>query len=222
MSTLSLPSSLVSVTNRLKEKSEHYCGKWKTLASLLTKFHRDGDKVLLFSSRLASLQYAQNLADSREYNYLVLRGITPANQRQGLCDRFNSDPSITLFMIATRAGGVGLNLTGANRVIIFDPSQNPAHDMQAIDRAFRIGQKRDVSVHKLISADSIEETLYQRQVWKEQLSGVLDNKVYTNFFEGSNKDSDEYGSHLWGSDNLLQRPTSSIKTRTVSFRTSTS
>lgn len=208
------------MTNRLRENSADYCGKWAALERLLARFHRDGDKVLLFSSRLASLQYVAHLAERKDYEHLILQGSTPANQRQGLCDRFNNNPNIRMMLVATRAGGTGLNLTGANRVIIFDPSPNPAHDMQAIDRAFRLGQKRDVSVHRLISADSVETTMYERQVYKEQLSeGMLDGKVHTPFWDGKKgNDSTEYGSQLWGLKNLLQRPSSSTKTRTVSLR----
>ena len=71
-------------------------------------------------------------------------------------------------MLCHRAGGIGLNLTGANVVVIFDPNWNPTHDLQAQDRAYRLGQQRDVSVYRLISAGSIEENIYLRQVHKQQ------------------------------------------------------
>ncbi len=78
---------------------------------------------------------------------------------------FQRDGSqVFAFLISTKAGGVGLNLTAANKVFIFDPNWNPAYDLQAQDRAFRIGQSRDVEVFRLLSSNSVEENVYHRQV----------------------------------------------------------
>jgi SNF2 family DNA or RNA helicase len=80
------------------------------------------------------------------YKSCRLDGTTPTSKRLGICDAFNQQSDIFLMFISTRAGGLGLNLTGANIVVIYDPSWNPSYDLQAQDRAFRIGQKRDVKV----------------------------------------------------------------------------
>ena len=80
-------------------------------------------------------------------------------------------------MISTKAGGVGLNLTGASRVVIFDPDWNPANDLQAQDRAYRIGQKQDVRVYRLISSGSIEEMKYIRQMYKTQVNNTVLNET---------------------------------------------
>lgn len=90
-----------------------------------------------------------------------------------------------MFLISTRAGGLGLNLVSANRVVIFDPNWNPAQDLQAQDRSFRFGQKRHVTVFRLLSAGSIEELVYSRQVYKQQLSNIaVAGKMEKRYFEG--------------------------------------
>ncbi len=84
----------------------------------------------------------------------------------------------------SRAGGLGLNITGANVVVVFDPSWNPAHDLQAQDRAYRLGQHRDVRVYRLITAGGIEENVYLRQVYKQQLSrNAVDGEKARRYFE---------------------------------------
>lgn len=216
LTPLVVDAAFFPVTLNLRQNSAAYCGKWRTLVNLLRKFKADGDKVLLFSSRNGPLQYIHEYCEMEGYNNMTLQGTTPANQRLGLCDQFNDDPTAFLFLIATKAGGTGLNLTGANRVIIFDPSSNPAHDNQAIDRAFRMGQKRDVEVYRLLSDDSIEATTYQRQVYKEQLSeGILEGRVFVPFWEGVKGKKELYGKQLWGKDNLMSRPEASTKSITV-------
>lgn len=90
-----------------------------------------------------------------------------------------------MFLISTRAGGLGLNLVSANRVVIFDPNWNPAQDLQAQDRSFRFGQKRHVVVFRLLAAGSLEELVYSRQVYKQQLSNIaVSGKMEKRYFEG--------------------------------------
>lgn len=90
-----------------------------------------------------------------------------------------------VFLISTRAGGLGLNLVSANRVVIFDPNWNPAHDLQAQDRSFRFGQKRHVVVFRMLAAGSLEELVYTRQVYKQQLSNIaVSGKLEKRYFEG--------------------------------------
>jgi hypothetical protein len=92
---------------------------------------------------------------------------------------------LQVFLISTRAGGLGLNLVSANRVVIFDPNWNPAQDLQAQDRSFRFGQKRHVVVFRLLAAGSFEELVYSRQVYKQQLSNIaVSGKIENRYFEG--------------------------------------
>jgi DNA excision repair protein ERCC-6-like 2 len=92
---------------------------------------------------------------------------------------------IQVFLISTRAGNLGVNLVSANRVVIFDPSWNPAQDLQAQDRSFRYGQRRHVTVFRLLGAGSLEELVYSRQIYKQQLSNIaVSGKIEKRYFEG--------------------------------------
>ena len=98
------------------------------------------------------------------YEYLRMDGTTSIKRRQPLIQAFNSNEDIFLFLLTTRVGGLGVNLTGADRVVIFDPDWNPSTDVQARERAWRIGQKKDVTIFRLLTAGTIEEKIYHRQV----------------------------------------------------------
>ena len=92
---------------------------------------------------------------------------------------------IQFFLISTRAGNLGVNLVSANRVVIFDPSWNPAQDLQAQDRSFRYGQRRHVTVFRLLGAGSLEELVYSRQIYKQQLSNIaVSGNIEKRYFEG--------------------------------------
>ena len=87
-----------------------------------------------------------------------------------MCIDFNKDPSVFCGLLTTKVGGQGLNLTGADRAIILDPDWNPANDNQAVDRIFRIGQKKDVIVYRLVTMGTIEEKIYRRQIYKKGMN----------------------------------------------------
>lgn len=116
---------------------------------------------------------------------------------------FNNDSAQFVFLISTRAGGVGLNITAANKVVIFDPNWNPSYDLQAQDRAYRIGQTRDVEVFRLISAGTIEEIVYARQIYKQQQAnigyGASEERRYFSGVQGDHKNQGE----LFGLKNLF-------------------
>ncbi len=101
-----------------------------------------------------------------DYPYLRMDGTTPVGQRQRLVDQFNSSTceQCFVFLLTTRVGGLGVNLTGANRVLIYDPDWNPSTDAQARERAWRIGQSREVVIYRLLTSGTIEEKIYQRCV----------------------------------------------------------
>ena len=99
------------------------------------------------------------------HRYLRIDGkVLNAQTRQSLVRKFNSDDGIFGFLLTTQVAGVGITLTGADRVIIFDPTWNPATDNQAVDRAYRVGQRREVVVYRLITCATIEEKIYRKQV----------------------------------------------------------
>lgn len=133
------------------------------------------------------------------FKYLRMDGSTNIKDRQTMVDQFNTDPSLDVFLLTTKVGGLGVNLTGANRVIIFDPDWNPSTDVQARERAWRLGQKKEVTIYRLMTAGTIEEKIYHRQIFKQFLSDKIlkDPKqrqtfhmkdLYDLFTLGSNED----------------------------------
>ncbi|KAL9031679.1 MAG: hypothetical protein Q9196_000312 [Gyalolechia fulgens] len=156
----------------LNYSNPEFCGKWKILKKLLTFWHANGDKVLVFSHSVKLLKMLQMLFKHTSYNVSYLDGAMSYEDRARTVDDFNSDPSEFVFLISTRAGGVGLNITSANKVVVVDPNWNPAIDLQAQDRAYRIGQVRDVEVFRLVSAGTIEEIVYARQIYKQQQMNI--------------------------------------------------
>jgi len=181
-----------------------YCGKIKTLDILLERFSDEKDKVLVFSLSVQLLNIIEEHLIGCNHSYLRLDGKTKIEDRVDLVRRFNSSPNIFVFLISKKCGGVGLNVTGANRVILFDPSWNPAVDQQAEDRVFRIGQRRDVQVFRLISEGTIEEMMYLREVYKQQIGNtVVERSKERRYFTGVAGDKHQQG-ELFGCQNLFQ------------------
>lgn len=135
-----------------------------------------GHKILLFSGYTSMFEIIQKELSKRDIGYFKLTGSTKVNERITLVDEFNSNPDIKVFLISLKAGGTGLNLTGADMVIHYDPWWNASAENQATDRAYRIGQKNNVQVYKLITSNSIEEKIYELQQKKTEL---IDNMLST-------------------------------------------
>ncbi|KAI5457825.1 SNF2 family N-terminal domain-containing protein [Mariannaea sp. PMI_226] len=133
----------------------------------------NGHKTLLFSQGKQMLNIIEKCMRECSINYLRMDGETPVDQRQPMIDRFNEDPNIHVFLMTTRTGGLGTNLTGADRIIIFDPDWNPSTDLQARERAWRLGQTRPVKIYRLMTEGTIEEKIYHRQIFKQ----FMTNKV---------------------------------------------
>ena len=114
----------------------------------------------------------EGIIKTKEIKYLYLDGATSIKQRANLVEQFQSG-EVPIFLISLQAGGVGLNLTAANHVILLDPWWNPAIEQQAIDRAYRIGQQRDVTIHHLIACNTIEEKIVRLQKTKNDMATAL-------------------------------------------------
>ncbi|KFX88640.1 hypothetical protein V490_07491 [Pseudogymnoascus sp. VKM F-3557] len=180
-----------------------FCGKWRVLKRLLRFWHGNGDKVLVFSHSVKLLKMLQHLFHNTAYNVSFLDGSLSYEDRQRVVDDFNSDPGQFVFLISTKAGGVGLNITSANKVVIFDPNWNPSYDLQAQDRAYRIGQTRDVEVFRLISAGTVEEIVYARQIYKQQQANIGYNaSLERRYFKGVQNQKGQKG-EIFGLANLL-------------------
>ena len=134
-------------------------------------------KILLFSGYTSMFEIIENMLKNENIKYLKLTGQTKVSDRMNLVDEFNQNNEIKVFLISLKAGGTGLNLTGADMVIHYDPWWNLSAENQATDRTYRIGQKRNVQVYKLITKDSIEEKIYELQKRKETL---IDTMLSTN------------------------------------------
>ena len=140
-------------------------GKIEAFVEQLEDAVSGGHRILVFSQFVKMLQLIAATLQERGMEFCYLDGQT--KDRLGECNRFNSTPSIPVFLISLMAGGTGLNLTGADMVIHYDPWWNPAVEDQATDRAHRIGQKRNVYVVKMIASGSIEEKVLELQRRKQ-------------------------------------------------------
>ncbi|TVT98157.1 hypothetical protein EJB05_56533, partial [Eragrostis curvula] len=159
-------------------------GKMKVVEQVLRVWKDQGHRVLIFAQTQQMLDILENFLSICDYQYRRMDGLTPPKQRMALIDEFNNTDEIFVFILTTKVGGLGTNLTGANRIIIYDPDWNPSTDMQARERAWRIGQTKDVTVYRLITRGTIEEKVYHRQIYKHFLTNkVLKNPQQKRFFK---------------------------------------
>ena len=197
-----------------------FCGKWKILRKLLQFWHSNGDKVLVFSHSVRLLKMLNMLFKATtSYSVSYLDGSMGLVDRQKEVDDFNSNPAQFVFLISTKAGGVGLNITSANKVVVVDPNWNPAYDLQAQDRAYRIGQTRDVEVFRLVSVGTIEEIVYARQIYKQQQANIGYNaSVERRYFSGV-QDQKGMKGEIFGLSNLFAPIKGNVKLRDIVNKT---
>ncbi|XP_023776533.1 DNA repair and recombination protein RAD54B isoform X3 [Cyanistes caeruleus] len=156
--------------------SETDSGKLQVLVKLLAAIHElnSSERVVLVSNYTQTLNVLQDVCKHYGYSYTRLDGHTPVSQRQHIVDTFNSKFSPAfIFLLSSKAGGVGLNLVGASHLVLYDIDWNPATDIQAMARVWRDGQKHTVHIYRLLTTGSIEEKIYQRQISKQDLSGAV-------------------------------------------------
>uniref|UniRef100_A0A8C7YJR3 DNA excision repair protein ERCC-6 n=1 Tax=Oryzias sinensis TaxID=183150 RepID=A0A8C7YJR3_9TELE len=185
------PRMLKGIPEDQLTKEEHF-GFWKrsgkliVVESLLRLWFKQGHRVLLFSQSRQMLDILEVFVRENNYSYLKMDGTTTIASRQPLIARYNQDKSIFIFLLTTKVGGLGVNLTGANRVIIYDPDWNPSTDTQARERAWRIGQTLQVTIYRLLTAGTIEEKIYHRQIFKQFLTNrVLKDPKQRRFFKSN-------------------------------------
>ncbi|RFU78038.1 snf2-family atp dependent chromatin remodeling factor snf21 [Trichoderma arundinaceum] len=149
-------------------------GKFELLDRILPKYKATGHRVLMFFQMTAIMDIMEDYLRYRSYKYLRLDGTTKSDERSDLLRDFNAPGSdYFLFLLSTRAGGLGLNLQTADTVIIYDSDWNPHQDLQAQDRAHRIGQKNEVRILRLISSNSVEEKILERARFKLDMDGKV-------------------------------------------------
>lgn len=166
---------------------QYDCGKLQTLNRLLRELKSGNHRVLIFTQMTRMLDILESFLNYHGHIYLRLDGTTKVEQRQVLMDRFNNDRRIFVFILSTRSGGVGVNLTGADTVIFYDSDWNPTMDAQAQDRCHRIGQTRDVHIYRLVSEMTIEENILKKANQKRMLGqlAIEGGNFTTDFFKSS-------------------------------------
>ncbi|KAK5611796.1 DNA excision repair protein ERCC-6-like [Crenichthys baileyi] len=145
-------------------------GKLVFLLALLERLREEGHRTLVFAHYRMVLDILERILGNRGFKVLKLDGrIKQIPEREKIISIFKDDQRYSILLLTTQVGGVGLTLTAANRVVIYDPSWNPATDAQAVDRVYRIGQKENVVIYRLITCGTVEEKIYRRQVFKDSL-----------------------------------------------------
>jgi SNF2 family DNA or RNA helicase len=155
----------------LKSENSIVSSKIESLFEMLEEIVLNNHKVLIFANFLGSLDLISQKADEMKYEYLVMNGST--KNRQELVQKFQSDKKIKLFLMTLKVGGVGLNLTEADYVFIFDPWWNKSAENQAIDRSHRMGQKNKVFAYKMITRGTIEEKILELQTQKQDMTDMI-------------------------------------------------
>ncbi|CAJ0824856.1 7521_t:CDS:10, partial [Entrophospora sp. SA101] len=164
----------INKSNSNNEYLYRVSGKFEFLDRILPKLIRTNHKILVFFQMTTIMDIMQDYFEWRGYSFLRLDGTTKSEDRTKLLGQFNAPASpYSIFMLSTRAGGLGLNLQTADTVIIFDSDWNPHQDLQAQDRAHRIGQKNEVKILRLISQKSIEENILARAQYKLDIDGKV-------------------------------------------------
>lgn len=159
-------------------------GKMVVVKTLLEMWQKGKHRVLLFSQTRTMLDILEKFIKREGYSYRRMDGTTPIQNRMGLVDEFNARDDIYVFLLTTKVGGLGVNLTGADRVIIFDPDWNPSTDVQARERAWRLGQTRSVTIYRLMTSGTVEEKIYHRQIFKQFLTNkILKDPKQRRFFK---------------------------------------
>lgn len=156
-----------------KQLLQYDCGKLQKLATLLHDLVANGHRALIFTQMTKVLDILEQFLNFRGYRYMRLDGATKIEDRQLMTEKFNRDPKIPVFILSTRSGGLGINLTGADTVIFYDSDWNPAMDKQCQDRCHRIGQMRNVHIYRFVSEYTIESNILKKANQKRQLDNVV-------------------------------------------------
>merc|ERR1719412_1276721 len=170
---------------RSDEDMVDICGKLKVLDQMINELVLRGHKILVFSQMTRMLDILGDYLHYREMQFSRLDGSMHFEDRQANIDRFNNNPEYCIFLLSTRAGGLGINLTAADTVIIYDSDWNPQQDLQAQDRAHRIGQTKPVMIYRLVTANTIDEKIVERAASKRKLEKMI---IHRNKFKSQDTD----------------------------------
>jgi SNF2 family DNA or RNA helicase len=151
----------------------HSSGKFEEAMRMLKNALHECHKIIVFSQFVKHLRLVKERLQHEKITHYYLDGQTPREERMGLVNQFNKSNEVKVFLISLKAGGLGLNLTAADYVVLLDPWWNPAVEQQAIDRSHRIGQKRTVISYRFITKNSVEEKILSLQQRKKHISDSL-------------------------------------------------
>uniref|UniRef100_A0A452F9U6 Proliferation-associated SNF2-like protein n=1 Tax=Capra hircus TaxID=9925 RepID=A0A452F9U6_CAPHI len=175
------PIDPVTQEFKIDEELVTNSGKFLILDRMLPELKTRGHKVLLFSQMTRMLDILMDYCHFRNFNFSRLDGSMSYSEREKNIHSFNTDPDVFIFLVSTRAGGLGINLTAADTVIIYDSDWNPQSDLQAQDRCHRIGQTRPVVVYRLVTANTIDQKIVERAAAKRKLEKLI---IHKNHFKG--------------------------------------
>lgn len=175
---------IADMTKRFDFKGNHNIScKISFILSLLNHLLPQGHHVLIFSQTRKMLNLIQDSLVAKGYEFLRIDGTTKASDRVQVVNNFQEGIGAPIFLLTSQVGGLGLTLTKADRVIVVDPAWNPSTDNQSVDRAYRIGQKKDVVVYRLMTCGTIEEKIYRKQIYKGGLfKTATEHKEQTRYF----------------------------------------
>jgi len=149
------------------------CGKLQALDQMLVQLLKGGHKMLIFSQMTKMLDVLGDYCNMKKWKFCRLDGSMNFLDRQANIDKFNTDPEHSIFLLSTRAGGLGINLTAADTCIIYDSDWNPQQDLQAQDRCHRIGQTKPVMIYRLVTANTIDQKIVERAAAKRRLEKMI-------------------------------------------------
>ncbi|XP_008072767.1 lymphoid-specific helicase isoform X1 [Carlito syrichta] len=175
------PIDPVTQEFKINEELITTSGKFLILDRMLPELKKRGHKVLLFSQMTRMLDILMDFCHLRNFNFSRLDGSMSYSEREKNMHNFNTDPDVFIFLVSTRAGGLGINLTAADTVIIYDSDWNPQSDLQAQDRCHRIGQTKPVVVYRLVTANTIDQKIVERAAAKRKLEKLI---IHKNHFKG--------------------------------------
>ena len=147
--------------------------KLRALEGLLPRLHADGHRVLIFAQMLQVMDLIQDFLRFKGYSFLRLDGSTKIEDRKDLVAQYQEPGGPFAFIISTRAGGLGINLTAADTVVFYESDWNPTMDLQAMDRAHRLGQTRPVTVYRLVCKGTVEERILKRASQKNAVQQLV-------------------------------------------------
>ena len=183
-------------------------GKLAKLDALLHELRRDDHRVLLYFQMTRMMDLMEEYLTYRNYKYLRLDGSTSIENRRDRVQEFQSNPDIFVFLLSTRAGGLGINLTAADTVIFYDSDWNPTIDAQAMDRAHRLGQTRQVTVYRMITLGTVEERIRKRALQKQEVQQLVITGQASGGIDFNARDKDarakDYAMFLAEDDNEME------------------